>query len=249
MRVAVVYFPGMNCEHETVYALKNCGIPADIVRWNQGDRLLGYDGFVLPGGWSYEDRIRAGVIAAKDPVMDIIKEQAKAGKPVLGICNGAQILVETGLVPGKDRVALAPNQNPLIQGYYCTWVFVKALHTQSAFTSVLKEKIMPMPVAHGEGRFIANNPGLFKQLKDDGRLLFQYCTHDGLVLEDFPITPNASVLNCAGIMNKEGNVCALMPHPERATFGFQLHQYGAKNGFAPASGIFQSMKAFLEERK
>jgi len=136
--IAVIWFPGNNCEQETLEAVNAAGMDGKILRWNTEENLSSYDGFVIPGGWAYEDRIRAGVVAAKDPVMNRIKEESSKGKPVLGICNGAQVLVETGMVPGlQDKVefALAPNKNPLISGYYNTWIKIKNVQNKTAFTS------------------------------------------------------------------------------------------------------------------
>ncbi|MFH1134017.1 MAG: phosphoribosylformylglycinamidine synthase I [Nanoarchaeota archaeon] len=246
MKVAVIQFPGTNCERETAYALQQCGVPADILRWNQAERLDRYDGVVLPGGWSYEDRIRAGVIASKDPLMQTVKEQARLGKPVLGICNGAQILVESGIIPGlQDNVqmALAPNSNPFVQGYYCTWVWIKAMTRKTAFTSRVESKI-PIVIAHAEGRFVSAEHGLMERLARQGQLVFQYCDEQGKE-DGFPTNPNGAMLSAAGIGNKEGNVLAMMPHPERSTFGFQLQHLGWKDGLAPASAIFRSMRDHL----
>ena len=120
-KIAVILFPGNNCENETARAVESVGMQADIVRWNEPKHLKEYDGYILPGGWAYEDRIRAGAIAAQDPIIKVIKEEAKSGKVVLGICNGAQILIEAGIIPGlKDKVqmALAPNINPFVSGFY-----------------------------------------------------------------------------------------------------------------------------------
>src|SRR3989338_6350243 len=155
-KIAVMLFPGINCENETARAIESVGMKADIVRWNDTKNLGSYDGYVLPGGWSYEDRIRAGVIAAKDPVMNIIREEAEKGKIVLGICNGCQIIVESGIIPGlqdKVQMALAPNKNPFVSGFYCTWVRIKNYSKKkNAFNLKLKdEEIIRVPIAHGEG--------------------------------------------------------------------------------------------------
>ena len=127
-KIAVILFPGTNCENEAARAVEATGMKAEIIRWNDSKKLGLFDGYILPGGWSYEDRIRAGVIASKDKVMNVIKEEAEKGKVVLGICNGCQVLVEAGIIPGvKDKVqmALAPNINPFVSGYYCTWIKIK----------------------------------------------------------------------------------------------------------------------------
>ena len=116
-KIAVIYFPGNNCEQETKERCIEAGMQADIIRWNSKEKLNNYDGFIIPGGFSYEDRVRAGIIAAKEKIMERIKDETKNKKPLLGICNGAQVLVETGLIPGlnnKIQMALAPNKNPLM---------------------------------------------------------------------------------------------------------------------------------------
>ncbi|MFC1691860.1 phosphoribosylformylglycinamidine synthase subunit PurQ, partial [Nanoarchaeota archaeon] len=171
-KIAVMLFPGTNCENETKRAVEAVGMNADIVRWNQADKLAEYDGYVLAGGWSYEDRVRAGVISAKDPVMKTIANQAAKGKPVLGICNGAQVLVETGLVPGINNAdidfALAPNINPKISGFYCVWTTLKNKSPKkTAFTMNINEgELLPMPIAHGEGRFTTSNEDVLNKLID-----------------------------------------------------------------------------------
>ena len=132
--IAVIYFPGNNCEEESLKAVLSTGMDGKIVRWNERRGIDKFDGYIIPGGWGYEDRIRAGVIMAKDPVFDIIRKQVEIDKPVLGICNGAQALVECGMIPGlknKVEMALAPNKNPFVSGYYSTWVYVKSLQDKN----------------------------------------------------------------------------------------------------------------------
>lgn len=262
--IAVVYFPGNNCEEESLKAVLASGMGGKIVRWNERKGIEKYDGFVIPGGWGYEDRIRAGVIMAKDPVFDIIKKEATNGKPVLGVCNGAQALVECGMIPGiqnKVEMALAPNENPLISGYYCTWVYVKSVQekNRSVFTKFTgKNEIIPMPIAHGEGRFVTRDKDLIKKLMKNKQIVFQYSTKEGKVEEKFPTNPNGAMHNIASICNKKGNVMAIMPHPERASFIRQLpDSIGLKNksagnframeGPAPAMNIFLSMRKYIEE--
>ena len=229
MKIAVILFPGTNCELETKQALEACGMSADIFRWNLNpEKLEDYDGYVLPGGWSYEDRIRAGVIASKDSIMKKIKEEAKKGKAVLGICNGAQILVESGLIPGlKDEVeiALAPNN----KGYLCTWVHIKN-NGKNAFNAELKEnEVIPLPIAHGEGRFVTQNKNLIDELIKKKQIVFSYCDEKGIIKEEYPINPNGATYNLAGICNEEGNILAMMPHPERATWNRQLPGFEGKS--------------------
>jgi len=245
-KIAVIYFPGLNCENETKLVCEKAGMDADIIRWNSDEDLDSYDGFIIPGGWSYEDRIRAGAVSAKDPLMLKIKEEAKKGKVVLGICNGCQVLIETGLVPGNGKVefALAPNINPFVSGYYCTWVKVKNVGQENAFNKYFsKNEILDIPIAHAEGRFITNDDKLVKELRLNGQIMFRYCDSEGECVEEFPINPNGSVYNIAGITNKEGNVLAMMPHPERAFFKRQLKEKDMK-GFDDAISVVKTGKIF-----
>lgn len=251
-KIAVIMFPGSNCENETARAVESVGMKADIIRWNDTKKLGSYDGYILPGGWSYEDRIRAGVIAAKDSIMELIKKEAEKGKVVLGICNGCQILVESGIIPGlKDKVqmALAPNINPFISGFYCTWVKIKnTSKKKTAFNLKMEQdEIIDIPIAHAEGRFTTKDKVLIQQLIANDQLLFRYCDETGRMIDKFPINPNGSLINIAGICNKKGNVLAMMPHPERAAWMGQvpnLHFRGEEKG--PGSKIFDSIKEYLK---
>jgi len=251
IKIAVILFPGTNCENETARAIEAAGMHADIVRWNDAKNLHSYDGYVLPGGWSYEDRIRAGIISAKDPLMNIIIKQASLGKPILGICNGCQVLVESCLVPGLKKeveMALAPNKKPHFRGLYCTWVKMKNVGKKNAFNMLFeKDEIIDMPIAHAEGCFTTIGKGLLKKLSSNGQITFQYCNEDGNITNEFPTNPNGAMLNIAGICNKKGNVLAMMPHPERASFG---HQSKEKTDieFLKALKIFESMKLYIEKR-
>ena len=262
--IAVIYFPGNNCEEESLKAVIASGMDGKIIRWNQRKDVDKFDGFVIPGGWGYEDRIRAGVIMAKDPVFDIIEREAKSGKPVLGICNGAQALVECGMIPGiknKVEMALAPNKNPFVNGYYTTWINVKSIEDKGrcVFTNFTeRNEVIPMPIAHGEGRFTTKDKGLIKTLIKNKQIIFQYSTKEGRIEENFPTNPNGAVYNIAAICNKKGNVMATMPHPERASFIRQLpDSVELKNKFvgniramedpAPAMNVFVSMKKYIEE--
>ena len=262
--IAVIYFPGNNCEEEALKAVLASGMDGRIVRWNERRGIEKYDGFIIPGGWGYEDRIRAGVIMAKDPVFDTIKKEAENGKLVLGICNGAQALVECGMIPGlknKVEMALAPNKNPLISGYYCTWVYLKSTEEKNrcAFTKFTeKDEVIPMPIAHGEGRYVTRDKELLKKLIKNKQIIFRYSTKGGKIEENFPTNPNGAMYNIAAICSKKGNVMAIMPHPERASFIRQLPDTTElKNKFAgnilamespaPAMHVFESMKKYVEE--
>lgn len=247
--IAVILFPGTNCENETKRACEASGLKADIIRWNQ-EGIEDYDGYIIPGGFSYEDRVRAGVISAKDPVMKIIKQESKKGKPVLGICNGCQVLVESGLIPGlKDKVeiALAPNINQDHQGFLCTWTYIKnSSQDKNAFNIFLqKGQIIPIPIAHAEGRFVTKDKNLIGQLKKNRQILFQYCDKDGNISKE--ANPNGSMENIAGICNKEGNVLAMMPHPERATWKHQMPNTKKSEDLGPGAKIFRSIRGYLEK--
>lgn len=244
MRIAIIQFPGSNCERETMLAVKRAGMQPEEFLWNENPlKLTDYAGFIIVGGFSYEDRGRAGVIAALDPVMQTVKQQAHLGKPVLGICNGAQILVETGLVPGleHDQVGMVLTDNKRIQkgkivgtGYYNAWIHMRLSdnYQLNAFTRNLSLKnIFHIPVAHGEGRFVIP-PALLKEMQNNGQCVFQYCDSTGHIIDEFPINPNGSVMNVAAVSNKAGNVMAMMPHPERTPNG---------------DAIFVSMRDYIEE--
>lgn len=222
-RVAVVQFPGSNCEAETAAALRAAGAEPTIVRWNATpEAWTRYDAFVLPGGFSYEDRVRAGAIAAKHAVLDVIAAAADAGRPVLGICNGAQVLVEAGLVPGIEsgrvEVALAANATRGWTGYYCDWVH---LQPASEWADPAPDTPIPMPVGHGEGRFTAA-PEFFADLARRGQIAFRYVQPGGTPAHGFPANPNGAQLDVAGLCDPRRRVLALMPHPERGAWLYQV---------------------------
>lgn len=240
-RVALIFFPGSNCERETALAIKRAGMVPVECLWNDDlIRLATFDAYVLMGGFSYEDRSRAGIIAALDPVMTIIKEQNALGKPVLGICNGAQILVQSGLVPGLDCAELALTENKRMSdgkllglGFYNAWHHIRLSEEArpTAFTLNFSSKnVIRLPVAHGEGRFVVSENCL-QQLKDRGLIVFQYCDQGGEVSPDFPVNPNGSMANIAALANEAGTAMAIMPHPERSVDG---------------DVIFASLREYLE---
>jgi phosphoribosylformylglycinamidine synthase len=219
-RVAVVQLPGVNCETETVRALARVGLESEIFRWTRpAAELKRFDAYVLPGGFSYQDRVRAGALAAKDPLLDALAERADQGAPVLGICNGAQVLVEAGLVPGHGHVdvALARNRMPDRAGYYTRWVWCRVEESACVFTRGLEPgTLLPLPVAHGEGRFTSLHKGRLAELVAAGQAPFRYARAGGDPAEAFPDNPNGADAAVAGLCNARGNVLALMPHPERA---------------------------------
>ncbi len=226
-RIAVVQFPGVNCEYETARALQATGLHAEIIRWNAPPATGDFDGFVLPGGFSYQDRVRAGAISAREPILELLTGAAESGAPILGICNGAQVLVEAGLVPGSPpgdvRMALAANRMPARSGYYTRWVYLRVTSVACAFTEGLDAgTLLPMPVAHGEGRFTTADPVLRDEFRKGERVAFQYATPRGDDADGFPTNPNESIEDAAGVVGGGGNVLALMPHPERACWLWQL---------------------------
>jgi len=203
IRVAVLVFPGSNCDHDAYYVLHSMeGVQVNFV-WHKETELTAYDAIIVPGGFSYGDYLRAGSIARFSPIMDAVIAAAGRGKPILGICNGFQILVEADLLPG----ALISNRRIKFLSQPVT---LKVETNESVFTRKLKtgQKLV-MPIAHKQGNYTAK-PSTIKQLWDENRVAFTY----------FPDTatgnPNGSVDSIAGILNKERNVLGMMPHPERA---------------------------------
>jgi phosphoribosylformylglycinamidine synthase len=233
-RVALIQFPGSNCEWETKRAAEAAGMDCEIFRWNRpAEGLVAYDGYLIGGGFSYQDRVRSGVIATKEPIVGTLFDQVtQEGKPVLGICNGAQVLVEAGLVPGlrpgEVEMALAPNRpNPRerLGAFICRWVYLK--HTagpgRCALTGDMPEGyVWPVPIAHGEGRFTTRQSDLLEQLQSNDQIVFQYCDAAGRIDMDPAVNPNGALAGIAGLCNPEGNVLAMMPHPERASFLRQI---------------------------
>ena len=229
--IAIIQFPGSNTERETLMACNRVGLNPVEFLWNEpAEKLSVFDGYVIVGGFAYEDRSRAGVIAALDPIMKQIKIEADKGKPVLGICNGAQILVESGLVPGLEnhRVGIALTDNKRVKnnhcigvGYYNTWANLQlsAPSDRCAFTQhLITGDWINVPLAHGEGRFIVPDELLEKMISND-QTVFRYCDNDGNIVDEFPTNPNGSMHNLAAVCNVQGNVMAIMPHPERTEKG------------------------------
>lgn len=247
-QVAIILNPGQNTEIESLRELKAVGLDAKIFRWNEDPSIIrNVDSFLIPGGFSYEDRGRSGLISAKNPIMQTVIEEADKGKPVLGICNGAQGLVETKLVPGDtDRsLALALAKNKRIKdgeilgtGYYNTWVYIKRAvdPLRTPYTKFVSDKPYAVPVAHGEGRYSTIYPGLEQKLQENEQVVFQYCDKDGNINPEFPTNPNGALLNAASICNPMGNVVSIMPHPERG------------RGPCALPEMFASLKDYLENK-
>lgn len=207
MKFGVIVFPGSNCDQDMVDGISHFLSQECVKLWHKSTDLQNCDVLVLPGGFSYGDYLRSGAIARFSPIMKEVIRFADKGGIVIGICNGFQIATEAGLLPG----ALLRNTH---QKFMCKNVYITPTHTQSRFTNRMKAgSAYKIPVAHAEGRYYADENTL-KSLQDNGQVLFQYCDAQGKITEE--ANPNGSLLNIAGICNREGNVLGMMPHPERA---------------------------------
>lgn len=208
MKFGVVIFPGSNCDHDMIYVLKDV-LKQEVVKlWHKDTDLQGCDFIMLPGGFSYGDYLRSGAIARFSPIMEKIIEYANMGGFLMGVCNGFQILCEAGLLPG----ALLHNNN---QKFMCKNIYIKSETENSYITSQIpKDKALKIPIAHGEGRFYADEKTI-SDLKKNEQILFRYCDETGKATET--ANPNGSVDDIAGICNLKRNVFGMMPHPERAS--------------------------------
>lgn len=208
MKFGVVVFPGSNCDQDCVYVLRSVLGQEVVALWHGDATVRDVDCVVLPGGFAYGDYLRAGAIAATAPVMDAVGGFARAGGAVIGICNGFQILLEAGLLPG------AMVRNAALQ-FRCRDVWLRVESTRTPFTSGLRPgRILRMPIAHGEGNFYAP-PSVLDAIEQGGHVVFRYCDPSGAVTAE--ANPNGAARNIAGISNPQGNVLGLMPHPERAS--------------------------------
>ena len=219
MRFAIVVFPGSNCDADCLHIARDLlGCEAEYV-WHKDRDLKGADAVVLPGGFAYGDYLRAGALARFSPVMESVSEFAKSGRPVLGICNGFQVLLEAGLLPGAVRVNRGLR-------YVCRDVFMRVENAETAFTRLYERgSVVRMPIGHMEGNYTAP-PQTLEALEREGRVAFRYCDADGRVTDD--ANPNGAAANIAGITNREGNVVGLMPHPDRCSEGVLGNDVGRK---------------------
>lgn len=206
MRAAVIVFPGSNCDRDMKVALEAVtGSPTTMV-WHGDADLPSCDVIVLPGGFSYGDYLRCGAMAAKSPIMRAVVDRAKAGTPLLGVCNGFQILLETGLLPG----ALMRNAS---LKFICRDTWLKCENTDTFFTNCYRDgETVRIPVAHHDGNYFASENEI-SQLEDNNQIVFRYCDADGNVIPE--ANPNGSVANIAGISDTTGRIVGMMPHPER----------------------------------
>jgi phosphoribosylformylglycinamidine synthase I len=231
VKFAIVVFPGSNCEADCLHIARDLlGCEADYV-WHKETDLKGADAVILPGGFAYGDYLRAGALARFSPVMDSVAGFAKDGGPVLGICNGFQVLLEAGLLPGAVR----PNRT---LRYVCRDIFMRVESTDTAFTRLYEPgQIVKMPIGHGEGNYTAP-PETMEELRRDRRVVFRYCDEEGRVNEAG--NPNGAAENIAGIANREGNVVGLMPHPDRCSEGLLGNAVGRR--------MFESVVSALAPR-
>ncbi len=230
LKFGVVVFPGSNCDHDAYYATKKVLGQDAVFLWHKEAELKGVDVVVLPGGFSYGDYLRCGAIARFSPVMKEVVRFAKRGGTVIGICNGFQILLEAGLLPG----VLLRNSS---LRFVCKYVHCRVENADTRFTNQCSTgDVLAIPVAHGDGNYFTD-PETLRRLDENGQIVLRYCTADGRITAE--ANPNGSMNNIAGIINEEGNVLGMMPHPERASDPLLRHTDGQK--------IFQSIVAYSLE--
>lgn len=224
MKVGIVVFPGSNCDHDAYWAVKEVMDTKSNFIWHRETDLDKYDLLILPGGFSYGDYLRSGAIARFSPVMTEVRRLAHRGTPVIGICNGFQILTEAGLLPG----ALTANES---MKFECRTVHIRTNTNRGIWVNQYHTgDILAIPIAHGEGRYVAEDD-IIKELQDEDLIAFQYCDAEGKITK--ASNPNGSIHNIAGIMNKTRNVLGMMPHPERVVETL----LGGEDG----QGIFKSV--------
>ena len=230
-RTAVLVFPGSNCDHDAYHALKHVvGVDAEFV-WHKEASLEGFDAVVIPGGFTYGDYLRTGAMAKLSPVMTAVRRFAEGGGPVIGICNGFQILLEAGMLPG----AMIVNES---LRFVCDYVHLNTESGRTPFTAgIAPGTVLKIPVAHYQGNYFADERTL-SALEERNQVVFRYCDRDGR--STGAANPNGSARNIAGICNERGNVLGMMPHPERCT--------EAALGSADGRLLFDSMVTWLEGR-
>ena len=230
MKFGVVVFPGSNCDGDCYNMIKNVLCQEVDYIWHKETAVTGYDALILPGGFSYGDYLRTGAIARFSPIMPAVIDFAHQGGLLLGICNGFQILLEAGLLPG----AMLRNRS---LKFICDKVYLKVKRNDTPFSNKLQpNEVINVPIAHGEGNYFCDAETL-AELQGENRILFTYCNSNGQ--EENAFNPNGSVANIAGIINKQGNVLGMMPHPERCSEQI----LGGTDGY----NIFASMLQSFQE--
>jgi len=230
MKFGIVVFPGSNCDHDAYHATKHVlGQDAEFI-WHKDTDLKGADVLILPGGFSYGDYLRTGAIARFSPVMKEVRDFAARGGPVLGVCNGFQILLEAELIPG----AMLRNRSVK---FVCAHVNVRVEQTDTPFTSAARKgQVLRIPIAHGEGNYFAA-PDVLAKLEANRQVIFRYTTPDGDATDES--NPNGAINNIAGLCNEARNVVGLMPHPERACES----SLGSADGLVILDSVVQSVKS------
>ncbi len=231
MKFGVVVFPGSNCDRDCFYVIQDVlKQPVEFI-WHKQSQLNGFDCIVIPGGFSYGDYLRCGAIARFSPVMKPVIDFAYEGGLVLGICNGFQVLLESGLLPG----AMLRNRD---LNFICKYVYIRIENNMTSFTNLYKKgDILKIPIAHYEGNYYIDENDL-KTLEENKQVVFRYCSREGDIKPE--ANPNGALGNIAGIANKEGNVLGMMPHPERCS----ENELGSGDGFL----VFKSIVSWLERK-
>jgi len=228
-KFGVIVFPGSNCDHDAYHALAHIFEAETVFLWHKDHDLQNCDVIIIPGGFSYGDYLRSGAIARFSPIMEEVIAFAQKGGLVLGICNGFQVLLEAGLLPG------AMQHNEQLR-FVCKQSYIRCENNKTPFTNQLTNQLsLQIPVAHGEGNYYINDAGL-QQLKENGQIVFRYCDENGVVEKSSNV--NGSVDSIAGICNQQGNVLGMMPHPERAVESIL--------GSADGKGVFASLINHLQ---
>ncbi|HLD07687.1 MAG TPA: phosphoribosylformylglycinamidine synthase subunit PurQ [Candidatus Peribacterales bacterium] len=241
-RIAIVSFPGTNGDTENLRTFWRSGFDAFVFRWNDSkEKLAGVDGYFIGAGFAYEDRGRAGMVAARDPLFQFLHEEAEKGKVIVGNCNGCQVLVESELIPLGQGLRMCMARNTIREGegwkapgFLNEWVWVTPACSAERCATSDWAGAMHIPMAHGEGRFVTKDVDLIKELEKNDQIAFRYCDEFGKVSTDPSVTLNGSTGAIAGICNPAGNVVSLMPHPERTVNG---------------DPYFVSMRKWIEKRR